>query len=118
MSDDLPPVNLIEEFASKCKLLGDSTRLRILLILDNQGDVHVAGLCEQLELNQPAVSHHLSLLRDAGVVKLRKDGKHNYYSYVRKPFIDVIKRAVRTMSHGDNVLRHDGLVVRVIDAKK
>lgn len=118
MPPPLPPDELIEEFAGKCRLLADSTRLRILLILGTQGDVHVAGLCQQLRLNQPAVSHHLSILREAGVVVMRKDGKHNYYACSQEPFCDVIKDVVREISQGKNVVRRDGLVLQIDDGKK
>jgi ArsR family transcriptional regulator len=39
----------------------------------------VTALCDLLVQSQPAVSHHLTLLRMAGLVGYRRDGKHNYY---------------------------------------
>ena len=67
--------DLVEVF----KLLSDETRLRVLLYLGRPEELHVRALCERLGQNQPVVSHHLSLLRVAGLVESRRDGKHNYY---------------------------------------
>jgi ArsR family transcriptional regulator len=61
------------------KLLADKSRLKILLALAREGELHVSALCELLQQSQPAVSHHLTLLRMAGLVGYRRDGKHNYY---------------------------------------
>ncbi len=109
------PDEVVEDVARYCKLLADSTRLRILLLLGIQGDWHVSGLCQELGLNQPAVSHHLSILRDAGVIKMRREGKHNYYTLIRQPICDVVKNLVRVASNGTNNFQTDGLMVRVIN---
>lgn len=62
------------------KLLSDETRLRVLMYLTREGELHVTALCDKLNQSQPAVSHHLALLRVAGLIEARRDGKHNYYS--------------------------------------
>ena len=61
------------------KLLADDSRLRIMLTLSREGEMHVTALCEMLDQSQPAVSHHLTLLRMAGLVGFRRDGKFNFY---------------------------------------
>jgi ArsR family transcriptional regulator len=61
------------------KLLADKSRLKILLALAREGELHVSALCDLLQQSQPAVSHHLTLLRMAGLVGYRRDGKHNFY---------------------------------------
>lgn len=61
------------------KLLADESRLKILLALAEEGEMHVSALCDLLEQSQPAVSHHLTLLRMTGLVGYRRDGKHNFY---------------------------------------
>jgi ArsR family transcriptional regulator, arsenate/arsenite/antimonite-responsive transcriptional repressor len=60
-------------------LMSDASRLRILLTLARQGESHVSALCQMLNQSQPAVSHHLTLLRMAGLVGFRRAGKFNYY---------------------------------------
>jgi len=61
------------------KLLADESRLKILLALAEDGELHVSALCGLLDQTQPAVSHHLTLLRMAGLVGYRRRGKHNFY---------------------------------------
>jgi DNA-binding transcriptional ArsR family regulator len=61
------------------KHLSDPTRLQIILMLA-AGERHVGSLCGDLSQSQPAVSHHLALLRHGGVIVPRRDGKNNFYS--------------------------------------
>ncbi|MFN4258302.1 MAG: ArsR/SmtB family transcription factor [Gemmataceae bacterium] len=69
----------LEDLADIFKLLADKSRLKILLALAQNGEMHVSALCEVLAQSQPAVSHHLMLLRRTGLVGFRRDGKHNFY---------------------------------------
>lgn len=80
------PTHLEKDLVQVFKLLSDETRLRILLYLMREGELHVTALCEKLGQSQPAVSHHLALLRVAGLIEARRDGKHNYYSICRNHF--------------------------------
>jgi ArsR family transcriptional regulator len=75
LSDQLEK-DLVQVF----KLLSDETRLRVLMYLAREGELHVTALCDKLGQSQPAVSHHLALLRVAGLIEARRDGKHNFYS--------------------------------------
>lgn len=61
------------------KHVSDPTRLQVILILA-EGERHVGALCDQLSQSQPAVSHHLALLRHGGVIAPRRQGKNNFYS--------------------------------------
>jgi DNA-binding transcriptional ArsR family regulator len=65
--------------ASLLKQLSDPTRLQVVTLLTD-GERHVGGLCDQFNLTQPAVSHHLALLRLGGIVDRRRQGKSNFYS--------------------------------------
>jgi DNA-binding transcriptional ArsR family regulator len=65
------------------KHVSDPTRLQVVLILSD-GEQHVGMLCEQLGQSQPAVSHHLALLRHGGVIAPRRQGKNNFYSLTDK----------------------------------
>jgi len=65
------------------KHVSDPTRLQVILILAG-GEHHVGSLCEQLGQSQPAVSHHLALLRHGGVISPRRQGKNNFYSLTDK----------------------------------
>ena len=61
------------------KHVSDPTRLQVIMIL-SEGERHVGALCEQLSQSQPAVSHHLALLRHGGIIAPRRQGKNNFYS--------------------------------------
>jgi len=66
------------------KALADPTRLRILSLLSrHEGEVCVFEIVESFTLEQPTISHHLRILRDAGLVDCRKRGLWAYY-YVRR----------------------------------
>jgi DNA-binding transcriptional ArsR family regulator len=60
------------------KHVSDPTRLRIILLLA-EGERHVGALCEAVDQSQPAVSHHLALLRFGGMVTPRRQGKNTIY---------------------------------------
>ena len=60
-------------------LLGDRTRLQIVMLL-SKGPRNVSSLCETLRLPQPTASHHLALLREAGLISNRREGKQIFYS--------------------------------------
>ncbi len=81
---EVPPLahlhgRLAKDLVRFFKLLSDETRLRILYLLSQADELHVRALCELLDLSQPAVSHHLGMLRNAGIIEARRDGKHNFY---------------------------------------
>ena len=80
--DAMPEVSeqAVRELAQVFKLLSDETRLRILFYLAQNNELHVTDLCNRLGQSQPAVSHHLALLRVSGLIESRREGKHNFYS--------------------------------------
>src|SRR5437879_3992398 len=58
-------------------MCGKSVKIMLLLA---HGERNVSELCDDLgSQSQPAVSHHLALLRHGKLVEPRRDGKHNYY---------------------------------------
>ena len=61
------------------KHVSDPTRLQVIMIL-SEGEQHVGALCSQLSQSQPAVSHHLALLRHGQIIAPRRAGKNNFYS--------------------------------------
>lgn len=69
-------------FAPLFKALGDETRLRILgLLLSKQDTVCVCHIEDHVKaLSQPTISHHLRLLREAGLVKAERKGTWVHYA--------------------------------------
>jgi len=87
---------LIKDLAQLFKLLADETRLRILDMLGRRKELCVRDMWERLGQSQPAVSHHLGLLRMAGLVDTRHEGKHIYYSIDRQRFEELMDMIQRT----------------------
>ena len=69
-----------EQLAAAFKALGDPTRVGIVNRLARSGEVCVCVLTEEFDLSQPTISHHLRILREAGLVDGTKRGKWSYYS--------------------------------------
>ena len=61
------------------KALSDETRLKILSLLKD-GEACVCDIAETLEMTQPNISFHLGILKEAGLLKDRKNGRWMYYS--------------------------------------
>ena len=76
------------DLAEFFKIFGDQTRLRILAAL-KPGDISVSDLSEMVNMSQSAVSHQLKILKQARVVRLRKEGKNIFYS-LDDEHIDII----------------------------
>ena len=73
-----PRPRQIQKAANLMKQVSDPTRLQVLMMLA-EGEMHVGALCAQLNQTQPAVSHHLALLRHGGIIVPRRQGKNNFY---------------------------------------
>lgn len=74
------PERAVKELTKVFKSLADESRLKILFLLDKNGEMSVTALGEELGQSQPAVSHHLTQLRNAGLIDFRRDGKFNFYA--------------------------------------
>ena len=70
------------DLAKVFKALGDPTRVKLLSMIvgSSAGEMCVCDLTRIMAMTQPAVSHHLKQLRQARLVKYRRDGKATYYS--------------------------------------
>lgn len=69
----------INDAARLMDMLSQPARLKILCILVD-GEASVQALADSVRATQPAVSHHLKKLRDASLVKTRRDAQTIYYS--------------------------------------
>ena len=70
------------------KALGDPTRLKIVTMLAENGEMCVCKIVEALRMGQPAISHHMAALRHAGLVLHRKEGQWIHYSLNRDALRD------------------------------
>ncbi len=81
---DIEPlaVEARDELALRFKALADPTRVGIVNRLAAADEVCVCDLTDAFELSQPTISHHLRVLREAGLVKSRSRGTWAYYRLV------------------------------------
>jgi DNA-binding transcriptional ArsR family regulator len=77
---EMPDDTLIYKTTEIHSALADSTRFKILCSLA-QSDKHVGALVDLMGMSQPAVSHHLRLLRDRGLVTAHRDGQYVIYRF-------------------------------------
>ena len=77
--NEQPPDEILYELAELFKVFGDSTRIRILYVLF-ENELCVGDIAELLNLSQSSVSHQLRILKDAKLVKFRREGKSIYYA--------------------------------------
>ena len=71
-----------DELAARFKALADPTRVAIINSLSAAEEVCVCNLTETFDLSQPTVSHHLKILREAGLVESSRRGTWAYYRLV------------------------------------
>jgi ArsR family transcriptional regulator len=109
----LPDVSesVVKDLVTIFKLLSDETRLRILFYLSHNDELHVRALCEVLHQSQPAVSHHLALLREAELIESRREGKHNYYRVVPERFQKMIALVFAAVPTEEREIRFDDYVL-------
>ncbi|MGF1573596.1 MAG: ArsR/SmtB family transcription factor [Sumerlaeia bacterium] len=74
-----PKPELIQAIVEWFRAVADENRVRILMHL-NQGECNVSTLVEELEIGQASVSKHLSVLRQAKIVEVRREGTQAFYS--------------------------------------
>ena len=70
--------NLLNKLAEFFKILGDTTRTKILFALD-KNEMCVCDIANVLGMSKSSISHQLGTLRRSGIVKCRKEGKEVYY---------------------------------------
>jgi ArsR family transcriptional regulator len=82
-----------DELAARFKALADPTRVAIINSLSAAEEVCVCNLTETFDLSQPTISHHLKILREAGLVESSRRGTWAYYRLVPEA-ISVLRGAL------------------------
>lgn len=97
----------IADVSDLFRVLGDSTRIKILWALDNN-ELCVCDVAALIGMTKSAVSHQLRVLKDNNLVKNRREGKIIYYSLADTHVQDIFEKAVehineRTFSREESV---------------
>lgn len=100
-----------EKLATQLWAIGDATRLRILQLLPDSAHCehgnNVSQLAAKLGLAQPTISHHLRVLRQAGIVQHKKMCRDCFYWVDREAARDVIERLGQLLGDEQSVLSKD-----------
>jgi ArsR family transcriptional regulator len=75
------------------KALSDPTRREVLRLL-TQGERTAGELAEQFDMTKPSMSHHFSVLKEADLIRSRRDGQQIHYSLNTTVLQDVLARAL------------------------
>lgn len=91
-------VSLLEKCEDLFIGLGDSVRRKLFIDMLKAGEkgINVQTLTANTELSRPAISHHLSVLKNGGMIKARKEGTSNYYYVDAEEHLRNIKEFVQT----------------------
>jgi ArsR family transcriptional regulator len=89
------------------KMLADEHRLKIVLALARDRELNVTALCRLVRQSQPAVSHHLTLMRMIGLVGFRRDGKHNFYYLASNYLRDILEEFFANSGNGQKALHFE-----------
>lgn len=79
VNSDMPDEELLYDLAELYKVFGDSTRIRILYVLF-EAEMCVCDIAQVLSMTTSAISHQLKVLKQAHLVKYRREGKTVFYS--------------------------------------
>lgn len=70
----------------------DPNRIEIIFLLGKGGSMNVNDIAAKFHISRPAISHHLKVLKDAGIVRSEKTGQEVYYQLDRKVLVEGLRR--------------------------
>lgn len=95
---NMPNENIFNKLAVLFKLIGDSTRCKILFALD-QREMCVCDLANVLNMTKSSISHQLATLRESGIVKCRRSGKEVYYTLDDAHIVQLFEIGLEHINH-------------------
>lgn len=108
MNMELEISTLTEEIKGSQKILtalGDEMRQHLILVMMQSGDcngMRVNDIADKTRLPRPAVSHHLQILKDAGIIKMRREGTRNYYYFDAD--MEAFDRLIGMLNHAKDIM--------------
>ena len=100
------PRQLLEACSDLFVALADTVRrgFFINMIVSGSTGVSVITLTASTKLSRPAVSHHLKVLKDCGLIKARKDGTHNFYYVDINEHIERLKKFLHSAENFSKII--------------
>lgn len=80
-------------------ILSESVRFKILSLIASKGELTAKDILSEFDFTQPTLSHHMSCLKDAGLVNVERRGRFAYYS-VNKDTIDLVLSGIESLKSG------------------
>ena len=99
VSEIMPDIDTLYDLADLYRIFGDSTRIRILYVLF-ESEVCVCDIADILKMTVSAISHQLRVLKSAGLVKYRREGKVCYYSLSDAHVKPIIAQGIEHVTEG------------------
>lgn len=87
--------------------LGDENRQHLILEMMQMGEcggVRVGAITEKTNLSRPTVSHHLQILKDAGLIKMRREGTKNYYYFDADT--EAMNQLLQMLTHAKHIMEN------------
>ena len=94
----MPDSNILNNLANFFRIMGDDTRCKLLIAL-LQYEKCVCDLANVLSMSKSSISHQLSKMKDAGIVKCRKEGKTVYYSLDDSHISEIFEVGIKHIKH-------------------
>lgn len=80
-------------------VLSESVRFKILSLISSKGELTAKDILSEFDFTQPTLSHHMSCLKEAGLVNVERRGRFAYYS-VNKNTIDLVLSGIESLKSG------------------
>ena len=97
-SEKMPDAVTFNKLAEFFKIIGDTTRTKILFALD-QNEMCVCDIANVLGMSKSSISHQLGTLRRSGIVKCRKSGKEVFYTLDDDHVKEVFEIGIKHIEH-------------------
>lgn len=95
---NMPEEKNIASLTAFFKMMGDATRIKMMYLM-GEGELCVQDIADTLGMTKSAISHQLSGLKQAGVVKSRREGKNIFYSLDDEHVKEVVMVAMTHIQH-------------------
>lgn len=99
LADQMPDIDTLYDLAELYRVFGDTTRIRILYALF-ESEICVCDIARVLNMTMSAISHQLRVLKSAGLVKYRREGKTCYYSLADDHVKTIIGQGIEHVTEG------------------
>ncbi|MDO4421176.1 MAG: metalloregulator ArsR/SmtB family transcription factor [Eubacteriales bacterium] len=92
-------VEIDKQLIEVLSVLSESVRFKILSLISSKGELTAKDILSEFDFTQPTLSHHMSCLKEAGLVNVKRRGRFAYYS-VNKETIDLVLSGIESLKSG------------------